>query len=126
MPAALREHASYAADFLGRSAMEISGVMRKHQLALADRQCRMAEVSARVQNGIVMLCTSLYAARQNDELVRAAADVVCQDLKRAIVGGRPEDRYFRTVTKLGADIADGVFSPIAGMQADDILMRYDS
>ena len=63
--------------------------MRKHQLKLADRQCRMSELSARVQKLVVMLGTSLYAAKQNDEVVRAAADVICQDLTRELTGQRP-------------------------------------
>lgn len=126
MPERLRAHAEFAYDFLGRSAMEISGVMRTHQLALADRQCRMAELSLRVQNALVMLCTSLYAARQNDELTRAAADCFCQETKRSIVGGRPSDGYFRAITKLGGEIANGSFAPISGMVPDEIMMRYDS
>ncbi|MFN8705286.1 MAG: acyl-CoA dehydrogenase family protein, partial [Planctomyces sp.] len=126
MPERLRAHAEFAYDFLGRSAMEISGVMRTHQLALADRQCRMAELSLRVQNALVMLCTSLYAARQNDELTRAAADCFCQETKRSIVGGRPSDGYFRAITKLGGEIANGAFAPITGMVPDEIMMRYDS
>ncbi len=36
-------------------------------LALADRQCRMSELSQRVQDAVIMLCTALYAARQNDD-----------------------------------------------------------
>jgi alkylation response protein AidB-like acyl-CoA dehydrogenase len=125
LPEALRQHAEFAVDFLNRAALEISGVMRKHQLALADRQCRMSEVSSRVQTAIVILCTSLYAARQPDELVRSAADCVCQDLIRSLTGRRPEDRYFRTVTKLGEAISDGGFAAIAGLQTDEILMGYD-
>ena len=106
--------------------LEISGTMRKHQLKLADRQCRMAELSSRVQKLVVMLCTSLYAAQQNDEVVRAAADVLCQDLTRELTGERPSDRYFRAVTTLGEQIADGGFTSIAGLKPDEILMRYEA
>ena len=126
MPSALRAHAEFAADFLQRSPLEISGTMRKFQLALADRQCRMAELSARVQDAIVILCTSLYAARQPDELVQDAADVLCQDLTRRLTGKRPTDRYFRTVTKLGERIAAGGFSPLAGVGSAEIMMPYTS
>ena len=113
-------------EFLDGSALEISGTMRKHQLALADRQCRMSELSSRVQNAMIILCTSLYAARKNEELITAAADCICQDIRRQLTGKRVDDRYFRAVTKLGAAIADGGFSPIAGVETSDILMRYDS
>ena len=41
--------------------------MRKHQLNLVDRQCRMSELSSKVQNLIIILATSLYAARQDDD-----------------------------------------------------------
>ena len=69
-PPRLAEHAQFAADGLQRSRLEISDVMRKHQLKLADRQCRMAELSQRVQDLVVILATSLWAGRQSSELVQ--------------------------------------------------------
>src|SRR5262245_3518941 len=48
MPSELAFHARSAIRGLQASRMEISGVMRKHQLCLVDRQCRMAELSRRV------------------------------------------------------------------------------
>ncbi len=72
----------------------------------------------------MMLCTSLYARRQQDEVVRQAADCICQDLTRKLTGKRPSDRYFRAVTKLGETIADGGFHSIAGLHPDEILMPY--
>lgn len=124
MPEALKRHAEYAAEQLQAMPLEISGTMRKHQLKLADRQCRMSELSLRVQRLIVMLCTSLYAARQDDEVVRTAADVLCQDLTREITGKRASDRYYRTVTQLGEAIADGGFKSIATIDAEPILFSY--
>ena len=126
MPAALKAHAEFAADWLVHSPLEVSGTMRKHQLALADRQCRMAEISRRVQDAIIMLCTSLYAARQQDEVLQAAADVICRDLTRQIEGGRPSDGDFRRVTKLGQQIVDGGFKSIHGLPAGEILMPYEN
>jgi hypothetical protein len=99
--------------------------MRKHQLRLADRQCRMSELSSRVQKLVVMLATSLYASRQNDETVRMAADVLCQDLIRELTGRRPSDRYFRAVGELGSKIAAGGFASISGLHPDEILMKYE-
>ena len=107
-----------------RCRCEISATIRKHQLKLADRQCRMSELSSRVQKLVVMLATSLYAAKQNDEVVRAAADILCQDLSRELTGRRVEDRYFRTITNLGDKIANGGFASIAGLHPDEILMKY--
>src|SRR5262249_32936883 len=102
MPKELRSHADFAAHALQRSAGEISATMRKHQLKLADRQCRMAELSARIQSFVVILCTSLYASRQRDELVRKAAEVLCRDLTRQLTGARVSDRDLRNLTELGA------------------------
>ena len=124
MPPALLRHAEFAVNWLNGAALEISGVMRKYQLALADRQCRMAEISGRVQDAIVMLCTSLYAAGQGDSLVQDAADVMCRDLKRRLTSRRPSDSDFRAAGKLGEAIADGGFSAIAGIDAGEILMSY--
>jgi alkylation response protein AidB-like acyl-CoA dehydrogenase len=126
LPPALREHAEFAVDFLRRQPLEISGAMRKHQLALADRQCRIAELSTRVQDALVILCTSLFAGRQQDELIREAADVLCADLTRRLTGRRPSDRYFRQCSKLGERIADGGFQSIAGHTPDEILMPYEN
>src|SRR3954469_25225767 len=105
LPEALRDHAIFAIRGLQSMPMEISSAMRKHQLKLADRQCRMSLLSARVQKLVVMLATSLYAAKQNDEIVRSAADIVCQDLARELTGKQPSDRYFRAINGLGASIA---------------------
>lgn len=99
--------------------------MRKHQLKLADRQCRMAELSGRIQAAVVMLCTSLYGARQSDLLVRSAAAVICTELKRKLNGARPTDRELRAMVKLGEQIAEGTFNPIDGIPPGDILMPYD-
>jgi alkylation response protein AidB-like acyl-CoA dehydrogenase len=126
MPEALRHHADFAATFLQRSPREISGTMMKHQMGLPDRQCRMSELSQRLQDAVTILCTALFAARQPDEVVRQAADVMCQDLTRKINGDRPSDRYYRTVSKLGEAIIDGGFKSIAGFHVGDILMPYDN
>jgi hypothetical protein len=126
MPAALRKHAERACRQLPLAALEISGIMRKHQLKLADRQLRMSEVSLRVQKLVTMLCASLYAAEYGDEVVQSAADILCQDLDRELTGRRPSDLYFRAVTELGQRIAAGGFASIAGLESPPILMPYES
>jgi hypothetical protein len=125
MPPELRDHAEFAIEQLQASPLEISGTMRRHQLKLADRQCRMSELSSSVQQLVIMLATTLYAADQEDDLVRTAADVLCHDLTRQITGRKPTDKYYRTVTTLGEKIADGGFQSIAGIDAGEILMRYE-
>lgn len=125
LPPNLAAHAGFAARALQRSRLEISSVMRKHQLHLADRQCRMAELSRRVQDLVVILVTSLWAGRQSDEVIRAGADILCQDLIRGFRGGRPSDAYLRDVVKFGERVASGGFTSIAGVAPEAILMPYD-
>jgi alkylation response protein AidB-like acyl-CoA dehydrogenase len=125
MPEGLTDHANYAIDLLSGMAREISGAMRKHQLQLADRQCRMSELSLRVQNGVTMLVTALYAGRQFDPMIQAAGEVACWDLRYKLSGERPSDAYYRLVTRLGANIAERGFAPIAGIPEIEILQRYD-
>jgi hypothetical protein len=125
MPQALRDHAEFACERLQRMALEVSGTMSRFQLKLADRQCRMAELSQRCQDFITILATSMYATRQDDELVRDAADVQCTNMRQRLMGRRPSNHYFRRATELGRAIASGQFKSIAGVEADEILMKYD-
>jgi alkylation response protein AidB-like acyl-CoA dehydrogenase len=124
LPENLRAHAEFAANELQKSRLWIDKLMTRHQLNLTDRQCALAELSQRIQDLVVMLTTALYAGKQNDEIVRAAADVLCHDLKRRLTGARPTNQYFRTVTKLGEQIAEGRFKSIAGVEPGEILMPY--
>ncbi len=126
VPPALAAHAEFASHMLEHGRLEISGVMTKHQLRLADRQCRMAELSQRMQDAVVMLATSLWAGRQSNELIADAADILCQDLTRKLTGKRPSDAYFRAVTRLGQKIAAGGFEAIAGIEPGEILMPYQN
>jgi hypothetical protein len=126
LPHDLAEHAQYAAEALQRVRLEVASVMMKHQLKLADRQCRMAELSQRIQDLVVILATACWAGRHGNGLVQAAADVLCQDLRRKLTGKRPTDAYFRTVTQLGEAIAEGGFEAIAGIEAEAILMPYSA
>jgi hypothetical protein len=84
----------------------------------------MVELSQRCQDLITILCTSLYGARQEDEMVRDAADVLCQDLTAKYTGKRASNRYYRQVTELGAAIAEGGFKGIEGISGGEIMMRY--
>ncbi len=126
MPDRLRKHAASAAAALQRSRLEISDVMSKHQLKLADRQCRMAELSQRIQDQVVRVTVSSWAAQQSSEVVRSAADILCQDLERKFTGKRPTDGYFRAVSKLGETIANGGYEAIAGITPEAILMPYQN
>jgi hypothetical protein len=125
MPPELAHHAEYACDSLQNMAVEISDTMMKFQLSLADRQCRMAELSARCQNFITILCTALYGSRQDDRILREAADVLCQELTQQLTGKRPSNAYFKQVTQLGAAIAEGQFPGLAELRPDKLLMPYE-
>lgn len=125
MPKALREHAEFACEKLQRMALEISSTMSRFQLKLADRQCRMAELSLRCQDAITILTTSLYGARNEDPLVQDAADMLCENMRQKLLGRRPSNHYFRRVTELGAAIAEGKFRSLAGIEAEAILMPYE-
>jgi alkylation response protein AidB-like acyl-CoA dehydrogenase len=119
-------HLEYALDRLNHASLEISSVMTKHQLKLADRQCRMAEMSQRLQDVVTILVTTLWGHQQKDAAAVAAADILCQDLRRKLTGHRPTDRYFKDVNQLADMIIGGGFEAIAGVQAEEIMMKYEN
>ena len=125
MPQPLREHTVYACGQLHGMAMEVNSAMQKFQLTLADRQCRMTELSQRCQDLITILATSMYAAREENELVRESADVLCQSLRQKLSGRRASDRYYKQVTALGRKIAEGGFPGLDEIVPDEILQSYD-
>jgi alkylation response protein AidB-like acyl-CoA dehydrogenase len=120
----LAGHLDFAlAQFL-RLPLEISGTMSKHQLKLADRQCRMAELSQRVQDVVVLLVTTLWGHRQGTPLAVASADLLAQDLRRKLTGERPSDSYFRDAGQLADLILKGGFEDLAAVPLADVLMPY--
>ncbi|MBV9123430.1 MAG: acyl-CoA/acyl-ACP dehydrogenase [Planctomycetes bacterium] len=120
----LRAHVAFALELFRKFATELDGAMRKHQLKLADRQCRMAELSQRVQDAVVLLVTALWGGRQKTEGMIAAADILCQDLHRKLTGERPADSYFRDCDRLADLILAGHLEALAGAPEGDILMKY--
>lgn len=122
----LADHLSFAQDLCQMLPRELSGAMRTHQLKLADRQCRMAELSQRVQDTIVIIVTAMWGHQQKNEVAAAAADILCQDLRRKLTGARPTDRYFRDVADLADKILSGGFGDLMGIPGQEILMRYEN
>jgi hypothetical protein len=120
----LAEHVEFALAEFRKHPNELSSAMRKHQLKLADRQCRMSELSSRVQDTVVLLVTALWGAKQKSEAVVNAADILCQDLRRKLTGKRPTDRYFRDTARLADQILAGGFEQLAGVAQADILRKY--
>jgi hypothetical protein len=119
-------HVDFARESFGRLRKEVSAALVKHQLKLADRQCRMTELSQRAQDTVVLLVTALWGHRQENEVAAAAADILCQDLRRKLTGERPSDRYFRDVGRLADLILAGGFEALAGVPRAEILMRYEN
>jgi alkylation response protein AidB-like acyl-CoA dehydrogenase len=119
-------HMEFATRLFRRYGMEISGVMRKHQLKLADRQCRMAELSQRVQDTVVLLVSALWGHRREGEVAADAADILCQDLSRKLSGMRPSDAYFRECARLADRIIAGEYEALAEAPLGDILMPYEN
>jgi alkylation response protein AidB-like acyl-CoA dehydrogenase len=118
------DHIAFAMELFSGYPAEISGTMRKHQLKLADRQCRMAELSQRVQDTVILLVTSLWGGQQKEEASKLAADLLCQDIRRKLTGRRPTDSYFRDAGKLADMIIKGEFSAIADAPKAEIMRPY--
>jgi alkylation response protein AidB-like acyl-CoA dehydrogenase len=123
MPSKLRNHAEFACIELQKSALEVDGLMRRHQLKLADRQCQMSELSLRIQSLIVVLCTSLYASKQG-ELIQQAADAFCTEARNTHLGRRASDRDYRAINKLGESIVEGGWKEFSSEVPDELLMTY--
>ncbi len=120
----LVSHQKFAQRWLSRAGLQISNTMRKHQLKLADRQCRMSTLSSSVQDAVVMLVTSLYGARSGDPITRAAADSVCRELRRRMTGEAPSDNDFRQITSVGTSIANDGWNELGGVSVSKIMMPY--
>ncbi|MBI1913183.1 MAG: acyl-CoA/acyl-ACP dehydrogenase [Planctomycetes bacterium] len=126
MDTRLSGHVDFALEQFGRQRKELSATMVKHQLKLADRQCRIAELSQRVQDAVTILVTALWAHGKKNEVSIASADILCQDLHRKLTGQRPADRYFREVGKLADVIIGGGYDELSGIPRAEILMPYEN
>jgi hypothetical protein len=122
----LQAHVDFALEQFGRLRKEVSATMVKHQLKLADRQCRMAELSQRTQDVVTILVTALWAHGKKNEIAIASADLMCQDLQRKLTGRRPEDHYFKASMALADLILDGGFEELAGVPRADVMMPYEN
>jgi alkylation response protein AidB-like acyl-CoA dehydrogenase len=126
MDSRLQRHVDFALEMFAWHRKEISATMVKHQVKLADRQCRMAELSQRVQDTVVMLVTALSAHQKKNEVVTLAADVLCQDMRRKLTGTRAQDSYFKLVARLGEAIEGGGFEELVGVPQGEILQKYEN
>jgi alkylation response protein AidB-like acyl-CoA dehydrogenase len=122
----LAGHIAFALDQFSRHRRELSAALRKHQLKLADRQCRIAELSQRVQDTVVLLVTAQWGGRQANEVSIQAADILCQDLRRKLTGERPSDAYFRAASRLADGVIEGGYEALTGVKAAEIMMPYEN
>ena len=122
----LQGHIDFALEMLNKLPIELSENMVKHQLKLADRQCRIAELSQRVQDTVIMLVTALYAHEQGLDVYTHAADILCQDLAGKLEGQRPSDEYFKSCSKLADRIIAGEFPGLSEVDKAEILFKYEA
>ena len=122
----LQPYAAQAVDALEAIRRELVELRQTPSPQLdADRQCQAAELSARLRQASVVLCTCWFASRQPDAVIRRAAAVISGDLLRELTGQRPTGQDFQATVDLGTAILDGAFAPIAGLAARDILLSYE-
>ena len=115
----LTAHADFAMRNLQRCSSEISSIMRKYQLKLADRQCKISMLSKKIQHLITMLATIGYACnRSHSPITLEIADVSCDLLRNKITGSHPTDKQIRKTVSLGEKIGD---QPV---DTSSIMMRY--
>ena len=115
----LVKHANFAINGLQKSGQEISALMRKHQLRLADRQCRMSILSRKIQNLTTMMATVCYAFAKANPLTAQIADVSCENLRCKITGRHPTDSQIRKSVSLGEKLCCDQVSQ------KSILMKYE-
>ena len=122
LPSRLTSHAQFAIKNLQRSRLEISKLMRRYQLKLPDRQCRMSILSRKIQHLITMLVTVGYTSSNYDQLTARIAEVACENLKNKILGCHPTDDQIKKSVKLGKQLGSQQWGNRTDIHT--ILMRY--
>ncbi len=120
----LQEHVDFALAMLGEAPFELSENMVKHQLKLADRQCRIADLSQSVQDIVVILVTAIWANNSGNKVLQASADILCQDLTRKITGEKPSDKYFRRTGEVADLIMSEGYPGLDEIDKASILFSY--
>jgi hypothetical protein len=123
----LQAHAKFARTMFARQSRSVYRNMLAKQVRLADEQDLMVdELSMRTQKAVVMLVTCYHATAKGDDTTIAAANVLCMDLKRELVGGDKSAAYRRSVRKLADAVMDGKFEQLKDTPETPILRRYDA
>jgi len=118
LPESLATRAGQAWRELRLAATEIRQLRERFGPALADQQTRTVEVADRVLKSVVLLCTSLWAARSDDEILHLAAQVLAQELSAR----RRDDDDHLAIDRLGEAIVDGHFAPLEGIDPAPVLL----
>ena len=124
MNAALKDHIEWAVKELQGSPFELSLNMVKHQLKLTDRQCRIADMSERIQWMIIMLVTAMWAHAEGDEVIQASADILCQTVRFKLSGKRPTDEYYRALCKVADLVIEKGYPGVSAIEPDAVLFPY--
>ncbi len=122
--ARLRAHVRFATRYCSKLSVELSSAMMKHGAKTADRQSRVVLLSQRVQDAILMLVTATTAAKSGRAATCAAADILCQDLRRKLTGEHPTDEYFRDCAKLADMVIEGQFEELDATMEAPVLRQY--
>lgn len=120
----LQAHVEWATRQLQDAPFELSLNMVKHQLKLTDRQCRIADMSERIQHMIIMLVTCMWAHSTGNEVVQASADILCQTLKYKLTGKRQSDEYYRDLCKVADLIIEKGYPGVNDIETDPVLFPY--
>tara|TARA_R100001132_G_C3193957_1_gene44528 strand:- start:70 stop:543 length:474 start_codon:yes stop_codon:yes gene_type:complete len=127
LPLTLQAYAAFAAKNLQGTGKELSSLMRKYQLKLGDRQCRISLLSRKIQHLVTIIVTCTYASifeweckpteAENDIVIRTA-EVACDNLYNNIIGRHPTDKQIKRSVLLGQEISN------QEVDFDSILMKY--
>ncbi len=119
-----QDHVDFALSCLSEAPFELTHNMVKHQLKLADRQCRIADLSQRIQDTIVILVTVLWAHKSGNNVIQAATDILCQDLRRKLTGEKASDKYFRQLGQVADLIMEEGYPGMEKVEPASILFSY--
>ncbi|MDR3612024.1 MAG: acyl-CoA/acyl-ACP dehydrogenase [Candidatus Obscuribacterales bacterium] len=120
----LKDHIEFAVKQLHSTPFELTHAMIKHQLKLTDRQCRIADMSERIQWMIIMLVTALWAHQDGDPIKQASADVLCQSIRYKLTGERATDEYYKTLVKLADQIVEKGYPGMNQVTVEKVLFPY--
>jgi len=122
----LAKHVAFAQRHARWLAVKLNYYMVKHQVKLGDRQGRVIELSKDVLYTTLMLVTAMHAKTKGDKATLAAADVLCQELRRELKGGRKTDAFFADCNFVANLVIDGQFSQLEGTHESPILWAYNA